>query len=68
MKNTEIVSGKSSGKWASRQKKKKKTEIVIGLGRKTREIVKWNQMTAPRFQTGGKTSDIPKLPSEALDV
>ena len=24
---------------------------------------KWNQMTALRFQTGGKTSDIPDLPS-----
>ena len=34
--------------------KKDKTETVTGLGRRTREeIVKWNQMTAPRFQTGG---------------
>ena len=32
---------------------KDKTEIVLGLGRRTREeIVKWNQMTALRFQTG----------------
>ena len=33
--------------------------------RRTREvIVKWNQMTALRFQTGGGgTSDIPGLPS-----
>ena len=31
-----------------------KTERVTGLGRRTRKgIVKWNQMTALRFQTGG---------------
>ena len=31
-----------------------KTERVRGLGRRTREeIVKWNQMTALRFQTAG---------------
>ena len=42
---------------------KKKTERVIGLGRRTRkEIVKWNQMPALRFQTGGETSDIPDIP------
>ena len=36
------------------EKKEGKTERVTGLGRKTRdEIVKWNQMTALRFQTGG---------------
>ena len=36
--------------WAE---KKKKTERVLGLGRRTREeIVMWNQMTALRFQTG----------------
>ena len=30
-------------------------ERITGLGRKTRqEIVKWNQMTALRFQTGGR--------------
>ena len=35
-------------------RKKDKTEKVSGLGRRTREeIVKWNQMTALRFQTGG---------------
>ena len=50
MKNEEF-SGKSS--WTSR-KKKDKTERVTGLGRRTMEkIVKWNQMTAQRFQTGG---------------
>ena len=32
-----------------------KTERVTGLGRRTREeIAKWNQMTALRFQTGGR--------------
>ena len=34
----------------------------MGVGRRTREeIAKWNQMTAPRFQTG-ETSDIPGFP------
>ena len=42
---------------AKKKKKKKrereKTERVTGLGRRTREeIVKWNQMTVIRFQTG----------------
>ena len=37
------------------QTEKDKTERVTGLGRKTREeIAKWNQMTALRFQTGGR--------------
>ena len=54
MKNIEEFSGKSSGEWASRQNKAK-TERVTGQGRRTRvEIVKWNQMTAQRFQTGGR--------------
>ena len=44
-----------------------KTERVTGLGRRTREeIVKWNQMTALRLQTGGEISDIPGLPSGAF--
>ena len=48
-KNTEEFSEKSSGEWASRQKKDK-TERVIGLGRGTGEgIVKLNQITALRF-------------------
>ena len=52
-KNIEEFSGKSSGEWTSGQKTDK-TERVLGLGRRTREeIVKWNQMTAPGFQTGG---------------
>ena len=46
------------------QRKKNKTERAAGLGRRTKEeTVKWNQMTALRFQTGGKTSDILSLPS-----
>ena len=54
---------KKSEEWASRGKKKKKTEGVTGVSRTTRkEIVKWNQMTALRFPTG-RTSDIPGLPS-----
>ena len=37
------------------QKKKKKTERVTGLGRRTREEkAKWNQMTALRFKTERK--------------
>ena len=37
-----------------------KTERVTGLGRRTREaIVKWNQMTALRFQTGGRHQTSP---------
>ena len=45
-------------------RKEIKTEISIGLGRKTREeIVKWNQMTTLRFHTGAETSDFPDLPS-----
>ena len=57
-KNIEDFSRKKSGEWASRQKKKDKTERVTGLGKKktkkTRdEIGKWNQMTAMRFQTKG---------------
>ena len=59
MKNIEEFSGKSSGEWASRQKKDK-TERVTGRGRKTREeIVKLNQMTALRFQTGGRRQTSP---------
>ena len=49
--------------WTRRQKKDK-TERVTGLGRRTREkIVKWNQMTALRLQTGEETSDVLGLPS-----
>ena len=50
---------------AGRRKKNKKkrtdqTERVIALGRRTREeIVKWNQMTALRFQTGRRHQTSP---------
>ena len=47
--NTEFSGGQKAAEWASRQKR------VAGLGRGTREeIVKWNQMTALRFQTWGR--------------
>ena len=37
------------------QAEKDQTERVTGLGRRMREeIAKWNQMTALRFQTGGR--------------
>ena len=37
-----------------------KTERVTGLGRRTREeIAKWNQVTALRFQTGGRHQTSP---------
>ena len=53
-KNIEEFSGKSLEERASRQTKDG-TERVTGLGRRTREeIAKWNQMTALRFQTGGR--------------
>ena len=43
--------GHKAGK---KEKKKKKRERVTGLKRRTRrETVKWNQMTALRFQMGG---------------
>ena len=43
------------GQKAEKKKKKKKEKIekALEVGRRTREeIVKWNQMTALRFQTG----------------
>ena len=41
-------------------KNKDKTERVTGLGRRTRkEIAKRNQMTALRFQTGGRHQTSP---------
>ena len=59
-KNIEEFSGKSSGEWTSRQKKDK-TGRVIRLVRRTREaIAKWNQMTALRFQTGGRHQTSPE--------
>ena len=56
-KSIEEFSGKSSEERTSRQKK---IERVTGLGRRTREeIAKWNQMTALRFQTGGRHQTSP---------
>ena len=58
-KNIEEFSGKSSEERTSRQKKDQ-IERVTGLGRRTREaIAKWNQMTALRFQTGGRHQTSP---------
>ena len=56
-KNIPDFSGKSLEERASRQKK---TERVTGLGRRTRqETAKRNQMTALRFQTGGRHQTSP---------
>ena len=42
------------------RRKKEKTERAMGVGRRTREeIGKWNQMTALRFQTGGRHQTSP---------
>ena len=44
--------------------RKNKTDRVTGLGRRTREeIVKWNQMTALRFQSRGGDIKHPWPPS-----
>ena len=43
-----------------KQAEKERTERVTGLGRRTRkEIAKWNQTTALRFQTGGRHQTSP---------
>ena len=56
-KNIEEFSGKSLEEQASRQKK---IERVTGPGRRTREETeKWNQVTALRFQTGGRHQTSP---------
>ena len=47
----------------TRQAENDKTDRVTGLGRRTREeIAKWNQMTALRFQTGGRHQTSPAHP------
>ena len=52
---------------AKKRRKKDETERVIGLGRRTREeIVKWNQMTALRFQTAGGDIRHPRSPFGVL--
>ena len=58
--NIEEFSEKSQENWPA-GRKKDRTESATGHGRGTREeIVKWNQMTALKFQRG-ETSDIPSL-------
>ena len=53
-KNTEEFSGRKFRR-KDQQAEKDQIERVTGLGRRTREeIAKWNQMTALRFQTGGR--------------
>ena len=47
---------------------KNKTERVTGLGRRTREdIAKCNQMTALRFQTGGRQISSPPFEGELFE-
>ena len=65
-KNIEESSAKSSEDWASKQKKtitrnkRQDRNSNLRLGRRTREeILKWNQMTALRFQTGGRHQTSP---------
>ena len=58
-KNIEEFSGKEIRR-KGQQAENDKTERVTGLGRRTRkEIAKWNQMTALRFQTGGRHQTSP---------
>ena len=60
MQNIEKISGKSLEERSSRLQEKDMTKRVTGLGRRTRqEIAKWNQMTALRFQTGGRHQTSP---------
>ena len=43
---------KKSGQWAGRQKKTRQKKNPMRVDRRTKEaIIKWNQMTALRFQT-----------------
>ena len=59
MKNIEEFSGKKFRR-KGQQAENDKTERVTGLGRRPREeIAKWNQMTALRFQTGGRHQTSP---------
>ena len=61
-KHTEEFSRKNSGEWASRQKKKDKTERVTRLGRRTRDS-KVESNDSPGVPDTGVTSDIPGHPS-----
>ena len=56
-KNTEESSGERNQENGpvGRKKKRRKTERAMRVSRRTGvETVKWNQMTALRFQTGGR--------------
>ena len=71
MNNIEDVSGKKSREWPAGRKKKDETERVTGLSKRRREeMIKWNQITALRFQVegGGETSDIPSLSLEGTSL
>ena len=52
--------GEKVRRMGQKVKKKDKTERATGAARRTgEEIVKWNQMTALRFQTGGRHQTSP---------
>ena len=55
MKTIEEFSEKKKVRRVGQQTRKKgeeKTKRAMGVGSRARELVKWNQMTALRFQTG----------------
>ena len=59
LKNFQGEKSRGVGQQTER-KKKDKTERVAGLGRRARKgIVKWTQMTALRFQIGGRHQTSP---------
>ena len=58
MKN--VLEKKSKENGPVSRKRQDKTERAIAVGRRTREEkVKWNEMTALRFQTRGKHKRFP---------
>ena len=59
MKNIGRIFWKKDQENGPAGRKKDKTQRVIGLGRTREETVKWNQMTALRFQTGGRHQTSP---------
>ena len=60
MKNNGTIFQNKFSRMDQQAEKKDKIERVIGLGRGTREeIVKRNQMTALRFQAGGRHQTSP---------
>ena len=64
MENTDEFSGNTIQENEPVCRKKEKTERAMGVGKRAREeIVKWNQMTALRFQTGERHQTPPGLPS-----